>query len=296
MTRLLIAFVSMLMTVLGFVAESAGDARTAELIAQARAALGGESTLAKVQGLSATGTLVRSLAERTVNGEITIDLQLPDRMLRTDSMSPMGDATIVTEAGINGEKVLRNSKMIGGGPNMIIRVAPPPAAGSEAEAQALRNGRAELTRLSLAFLLAAPPSTPLEYAYLGEAEAEDGRADVIDVKGPGSFAVRLFLDKTSHRPLMLVYKGVAQGMVMRTQTLDGPRDPARLERAARDTAEPAPRPLVDISMFVDDYKQVDGVWLPHHVTRSVDGKPTEEWTFTSIRVNPVFKPDTFSSK
>jgi len=53
---------------------------------------------------------------------------------------------------------------------------------------------------------------------------------------------------------------------------------------------------VDISMFFDDYRQVDGVWLPHHVSRSIDGKPNEEWTFTTIRLNPSFKPDTFSVK
>jgi hypothetical protein len=315
MQRLLIAFVSLFMTVLSFVAGIAGDARTTELLAQARAALGGEGKLAKVQGLTASGALMRALPDRTVTGELTLDLLLPDKMLRTDSMSPMGDATIVTGTGINGDKLLRSSKTIGGGPNMIIRMPPPPAAGSDAEAQALRNSRAELTRLSLALLLTAPPSTPLEFSYGGEAEAEDEKADVIDAKGPNSFAARLFLDKKTHRPLMLVYKGVAQGMVVRTQTSEDPPDPARAERAARDTSaavarspsrsqaredrQPqaaAPAPIVDINVFFDDYKQVDGVWLPHHVTRSVDGKPTEEWTFKTIKVNPVFKADTFSAK
>jgi hypothetical protein len=295
MPRLLVSLFSFLNTIATFVAQLSGDARTTELLAKARAALGGDSRLAKVQGLSASGTLSRAVNESQVTGEVTLDLQLPDKMLRTDSMSPMGDATIVTETGVNGDTLLRHSRTIGGGPNMIIRVPGPPPRGSDAEAQALRNSRAELARLSLAFLLTAPPSMPLEFAYGGEAEAEDGKADVIDVKGPGSFAARLFLDKTSHRPLMLVYKGVAQGVIMRTQTSDGPPDPARIERTARDAAAPPP-PLVDINMFFDDYKQIDGVWLPHHITRSVDGKPTEEWILKTIKVNPAFKPDTFQAK
>ena len=303
MQRLFMAFVSLFMTLLGFVAGMSGDARTTELLGQARAALGGEGTLAKVQGLTLTGALMRALPDRSLTGELTLDIQLPDKMLRTDSMSPMGDATIVTETGINGDKLLRNSRTIGGGPNMVIRIPGPPAAGSDAEAQALRNSRAELARLSLGLLLAAPTSTPLEFSYGGEAEADDGKADVIDARGPNGFAVRLFLDKKTHRPLMMLYKGVAPGMVMRTATQrsDGPPDPARAERAARDAAAahdatPPPQPIVDINMFFDDYKQVDGVWLPHHVTRSVDGKPTEEWTFKTIKLNPAFKPDTFSSK
>jgi hypothetical protein len=295
MPRFLASIFSFLIAIATFVAQISGDARTTELLAKARAALGGESRLANVRSLTASGALMRALPDRSISGEVTLDLQLPDKMRRTDSMSPMGDATIITETGINGDTLLRSSRTIGGGPNMIIRIPGPPPAGSDAEAQALRNSRAELARLSLALLLTAPPSMPLEFSYGGEAEAEDGKADVIDVKGPGSFAARLFLDKSHHRPLMLVYKGVAQGMVMRTQTSEGPPDPARIERAARDAAAQAP-PLVDVNMFFDDYKQVDGVWLPHHITRSVDGKPTEEWTFTTIKVNPAFKPDTFSAK
>jgi hypothetical protein len=63
-----------------------------------------------------------------------------------------------------------------------------------------------------------------------------------------------------------------------------------------DPAAPPAPDLVDINMFFDDYKAVDGVMLPHHVTRSVDGQPTEEWTFKTIKVNPTFKPETFSKR
>ena len=54
--------------------------------------------------------------------------------------------------------------------------------------------------------------------------------------------------------------------------------------------------VVDIQLFLDDYKSVDGVMLPHHFTRSIDGKTNEEWTFKTIRINPAFAPDTFAAK
>jgi len=41
---------------------------------------------------------------------------------------------------------------------------------------------------------------------------------------------------------------------------------------------------------------VDGVLLPHHLSRSIDGKPSEEMTFKTIRINPAFKPDAFTAK
>ena len=76
---------------------------------------------------------------------------------------------------------------------MMIRTAPPPT--GDAEAQALRNARADLARMALAFLLTSPASMPLEFTYGGEAESDDGKADVVDAKGAGNFAARIFLDQ-----------------------------------------------------------------------------------------------------
>ena len=308
MQRFGVYLFSLALTSGGYAARAAGDTKAAELLSQARAALGGDAKLSKVQGLSASGAYQRDMGDRQVTGEITIDLQLPDKMVRTDSMSPMGDATIVVLQGVNGDQVLRNSRTIGGGPGMVIRVAPP-AAGPGGEAQALRNQRAEMARFALAFLLTSPSAMPVEFTYGGEAEADEAKADVIDAKGQGSFAARIFLDKKNHRPLMLQYRGAAPRIVMQTQR--GGPPPAGNAPQGRGDHETAPAgsvssrtppeaatapQIVDIQMFLDDYKSVDGVMLPHHISRSIDGKPSEEWTFKTIKVNPAFKPDTFSGK
>ena len=296
MQRLFVALISLAFTFGGFAARAAGDARAAELLAQARAALGGEGKLAQVSGLSATGTFTREMGDRQLSGEMTIDLQLPDKLLRTESMSPMGDATITTEQGINGERLLRHTSVMGGGPNIVIRTPPPPAAGTEAETQALRNSRADLARTALMFLVTAPATLPLEFTYGGEAASDDGKADVVDAKGPGSFAAKIFLDRNHHRPLMLAYRGVAPRMVIQTQ--HGGPDSGEVQRAGRGAApaEPPAPQAVDITLFLDDYRTEGGVMLPHHVSRSIDGKTTEEWTLKTIAVNPAFKPDTFSAK
>jgi hypothetical protein len=36
--------------------------------------------------------------------------------------------------------------------------------------------------------------------------------------------------------------------------------------------------------------------LPHHIARAIDGQPSEEWTFKTVKVNPAFKEDTFAPK
>src|SRR5581483_393887 len=261
--------------------------------AQARAALGGEKALSKIQGLSATGTIRRLVGDRTVEGETTLELQLPDKMFRTDAIDPIGShngAVVVTGSGINGDKVLRSTRVENAPPGAVLRTPPPPAPGSDAEAQALRNSRAELARMTIALLLTTPAAMPMEFASAGQAESPDGKADVLEVKGPNGFAVRLFLDASSHRPLMLTYRGAVPRIVVQTQRGGAP--PA----TAAAPAPPGDRDLVDITMFLDDYRRVDGVQLPHHITRSVDGQPTEELTFTTIKTNPAFKADAFSGQ
>src|SRR5262245_39269004 len=300
MQRLFTFLIALGMTFGSYVARAGGDQKTADLLAKARAAIGGDKPVTKVQGLSCAGTLQRLIGDRQVAGELTIDFQLPDKMLRTDSISPIGDAVVVTEQGVNGDLMLRASRIVNAPPGAVIRTPPPPAPGSDAEAQAVRNSRAELARLAVGLLLTSPASLPVEFTYAGEAESPDGTADVLDVKGEASFVAKLFLDKASHRPLMISYRGVSTRMVVQTQRVQGPppAQPNTAPPAGNAHAEPTPPApdLVDISLFFDDYKSVDGVMLPHHISRSVDGQASEEWTFKTIKVNPTFKPDTFSKK
>jgi hypothetical protein len=293
MQRLIVSLISLALTLGSFVARVAGDTKAEQLLAQARAALG--KNLDQVQGLTATGTYQRTMADRQLSGEVTIDLQLPDKMLRTESMSPMGDIMIIVEQGINGEKLLRSQRTVNGPPGAVIRMGPAPA--GEAEAQAIRNARAELARTVVAFLLASPASLPLEYAYGGQAESDEGKAEIVDATGPGNFATRIFLDQKNHRPLMLQYRGVAPRVMI--QTRQGPPPDAAPDPHAQPGAgvpTPPPPQLVDITLFLDDYKPVDGVLLPHHLSRSIDGKPTEEMTFKTIKINPAFKADRFTAR
>jgi hypothetical protein len=292
--RLIVYLMSMAMAAGGFAAGAGGDAKAEQLMAQARAAIGGEKNLAAVQGLTASGTYQRTVAERQLRGEVTIDVQLPDKLLRTESMSPMGDATIVTEQGVNGDKLLRRQRTVNAPPGMVIRMGAAPA--GDAEAQAIRNAHADLARTVLAFLLTAPASLPLEFSAGGEAESDEGKADIVDVKGAGNFAARIFLDQNSHRPLMLLYRGVAPRVMIQTQAGPPAEDGRGRSDMPHDAAAAPPPQIVDITLYLDDYKAVGGLMLPHRMARSIDAKPTEEMTFKTIKINPPFKPDTFAAR
>ena len=118
----------------------------------------------------------------------------------------------------------------------------------------------------------------------------------IDAKGAGNFAARIFLDQKSHRPLMLMYRGVAPRMMIQTQ--QGPPPDAGRGRGEAPHDAPARRRRRSSTSRCSSTttSRSTACMLPHHMSRSIDGKPTEETTFKTIKVNPAFKPDTFAAR
>ena len=70
-------------------------------------------------------------------------------------------------------------------------------------------------------------------------------------------------------------------------------NPEEMRRRMENMPPPAPS---NITLFLGDYKKVDGVMLPHRLTQAVDGKTVEEWTIEKARVNPNVKADLFEKK
>ena len=58
---------------------------------------------------------------------------------------------------------------------------------------------------------------------------------------------------------------------------------------------PPPTPS-QVSLYLGDYKKVDGVMLPHRLTQAIDGKTVDEWTIEKVKVNPPIKADLFDKK
>jgi hypothetical protein len=298
-----------------------------QLLAEARTALGGQK-LDAVKTLTAAGRTVRALPNGTsTETEFEMALELPDKYLLRSVLAAMGNMSVYRNSGFNGgqviEEVDRPPSLAGGGV-MHIRIAGPGGATdpekmtadekADYDQKRLVQNRKEFAKLALGFFAASPAAYPLELADAGQAESPDGKADVIDVKGEGGFAAKLFIDAETHLPLMLSWMdkeplvmtmgpggpmttgGVpaAGGNTMFTRVeRSGGAPPTPEERekmmkdleARRKEAEAKLR-TVEYRLYYGDYKAVGGVQLPHRVQRSVDGKPTEEMIFDTIKVNP----------
>ncbi|HSK09309.1 MAG TPA: hypothetical protein VK911_07015 [Vicinamibacterales bacterium] len=297
-----------------------------QVLADARAAVGGDK-LASVRTLTGQGrTLRTNAAGNTTESEFEVALELPDKYRLRTALAPMGNMTVYRHTGFNGDRIIeevdRPPNLSGG--VVHIRIAGPggtdpekmtPEQKAEADRLRLLATRKEFARLVLGLFPGSPDAYPLQFSYAGEAEAPDGKADVLDVTGEGGFAARLFVDAATHLPLMLTWMD-KEPLVVRMgpgganvtaggggavfQRIERAAPMSKEERekmekdmeAARAEAE-ATRRTVEFRLYYGDYREVGGVRLPHRIQRAVDGQTTEEMEFDSLKVNAKIDRHTF---
>ena len=297
LTYLALGLVLAPLTMSGASTAAQADAKAEAILAAAREALGGAAAFERIETFSATGPHRRVMGNREFAGDVTIEMALPDRLRRVEEFGMPGGPRLERVTVLNGPEYWEDSTNRGGG-RMMMRFGGPGGPGgpggrrepTEEERERFRQMqerrlRAEFARLQLALLLR--PAAPV--AYIGIAEAEDGRADVIEMQVDGS-PVRLFVDQESHAPLMLTYEAPVPRMVTRAPG-SGPPTPEEIQRMR--SQAPA---MATHEMRFDEFKEVGGVLLPHVVTIGRDGAITEEWTLDEVRVNPSLDPGRFEKK
>ena len=276
----------------GLVGAEGNDAKAAALLAKLRQTLGGEAKLASVTGLSFEADMRRVLPGEgsgpgpEMSGDIKFDIADPKHYLYVDSFSPMpGMPPISIGSALDGDAQWSGpiSAPMGG---VVIR-----ADGGGDPARLRARLQKDMTRLSVA-LLAGSNLPGVEFAYAGPAESPEGRAEVLEVKGPGDFKGRLFLDEKTARPMMLVYQDIPRRMAMRRGGPDAPPPPS----GGHGDGAPAAPELKEAQMFLSDYKTENGVSFPRAVTIKVQDGPTEEWTVQKIKLNPAFAADHFKKR
>jgi hypothetical protein len=55
----------------------------------------------------------------------------------------------------------------------------------------------------------------------------------------------------------------------------------------------APPPMVDYTLYFEDWQSADGLRFPRTVRRASEGTTTEEWTVSTVKVNPRIDAKTF---
>jgi hypothetical protein len=311
-------------------AQTEDTAKGASLLADARKALGGEDKLAAVKRLQVKGEMRRGQGNLTLEGDTEVFLELPDKFRRNESLSlgPGGPGIDRVEV-LNGNDIWdennggggrfgRDGGFGGGGRGGDSGGFRRGGLGGQQNGDAdqaraqgidperlkelqLRNRRAEVSRLLIALLL----TTDSPVAWIGTAQSPEGTADVLEVKSADGTATRLFLDSTTHIPLMMTWSGGGQrggrggqggfrGGAEAVAPTQAPQAGAAVDTVQGRRGRGAGGAPATLEMHLSEYKVVNGVKLPHLITRGTNGQTAEEWAIKSYRINPNFKGNTFT--
>jgi len=329
----------------------------AAILGAARAALGGEDSLAAIKAFVATGRTRQVRGNNLVPIEFEIACELPDKYVRRDEIP--AQETGITASGFSGETLIQvpppppqpvqparpPSSAGGAGVPPAAGAAPPPAAGRGAPpvpagsggppARAAGPGSAgappadprrmrvislkqDFVKLTLGMFAASFPSYPVTFTVAGKAEAPQGTADVLDVKAPDNFGLRLFIHAETHLPIMVSWTVPATNVVVSlpgapppenlapgTVVVQAPPPPgpaatpeeqsayAKAVQDLRKKALAEARPI-EHRVYYADYRDVGkGVKFPFRLRRSVAGETVEETNFDGFKLNPRIDPRKF---
>jgi hypothetical protein len=208
----------------------------AAILAAAREALGGEKTLSAVRTIVATGRTQQVRGNSLVPIEFEIDVELPDKYVRKDEVPAQESGP--STAGFNGDTLIQTKS---------------PAV------------KQDFARLMLAMFATSFSGYPLTFSYAGQAEAPQGRADVLEAKGPQNATMRVFIQQATHLPILITWQA--------------PPTPAR---GGQPQTPAAPQ---ETRLFLADYRDVDGIKWPFRLRRAEGADTVEETIFDRFRVN-----------
>lgn len=288
-------------------------AKAQELLNQARAALSQSQKFEAIQTLSASGKVRRVVisATRSSNGAGSIAMiggDVDPTILGAENQKEYFvegkveyDFSLPTKFRWD-EEVERHHRIGFLDDNHFWQkpnnnVPPPPP---QAVPMIQRGLQSQFAYVTLGLLLTPPPGFPLEYVYVDEKPFQQTIADVIALTGPGAFKADLYLDQTTHLPLLLRFVVGAIGrpaavmMPPGTSRADGMRalEMARQQAQAKPPGQQEREKLI----FFEDYRAVDGVRFPHKIITQINGKLTEEILFSRFRINQPINPEKFAEK
>jgi hypothetical protein len=278
---------ALLIAPLTLVAVAAIGAQTAApdpaaILGATREALGGDKRLSAVKTFVATGRTQQVRGDNLVPIEFEIAVELPDKYVRKDEIPAQESGP--TAVGFAGETLIQVPPQAApagrpGGP-------PPPTPEQLETARRVRVAgvKQDFARLALGMFAGSFAGYPLTFTYVGQAEAPQGKADVLEAKGAPNFTMRFFIAQSTHQPIMISWQGAPPGGGRGAAPGRGPAPPA---------AATPPGPPPENRIYFADYRDVDGMKWPFRLRRALGADTVEETTFDRFRVNTRIDPKKF---
>ena len=301
--------------------------RAQAILSETRKAIGGDK-LTDVKTIVATGRTRRVRGDNLVPIEFEINIELPDKYVRKDEVP--AEESEPTSTGFVGNEIVQFPLAPAGRAGRGAPAGPPPGAApgrgpapaptpEQLEAQRaarLTTAKQDFARMMLGFIPATLETYPMTFGYAAQGVAPQGTADVLDVRGAGNFAGRLFISTDTKLPIMVSWQGTPTSVIVRTPgtpapasiapgavVVQAPAQPAadapqevkdqyaKEVAALRQKAQTTP---IEFRVYYADYRDVSGVKMPFRLRRAIGTDTTEETTFDRFRLNTKIDPRKFT--
>jgi hypothetical protein len=286
-------------------------ARANELVRLARAAIGGEQALGRIQTLTASGKYNRFVKyisvqsprkveekQRAMSGKTEFEFALPDKFRRRLSGENFRGFGYSFAQVVNNDLAWRDPPLRPVSSNRDRRVIDVRDVARTQFIQAT-SAKQELSFFSVGWLMLPLPGYPVEMSYAGV--YSDGLEDThaIVAKGDSGFRFIIMLDLKTYEPVAVgisFFEDIQQNVVVETagyfdrKFMQETYARARAERKAR--AKPAQE--YELLIRFSDRRPVEGVKLPFRVTTLLNGEVVEEMTVNEFELNRPINPKRFA--
>lgn len=280
-----------------------------DLLAAMRAAIGGDAAIDAVTKFSVNGSLVRRMAGRSSNVGYEVLCELPDKFLTTTRSTvdvsglPRGvslpSTTTTASSGFNGGDPINNvggDAFTPGGMPTVIRGPQPtdPAEIAEARRRRVSSAHREFLRFVLPRLGKSFPGADVRLEDAGTASINGRAVYQVTVTDWGNRVHVLAIDSATNLPVRMTWQdrpvvSMSLGTVMNTGVAQG--TPPDFPKFPADPT--AGMPDVEHVLTFTKFKLENGLNWPREISKTVNGKPSEDWSLGKVNLTPRFKADTF---
>lgn len=286
------------------------DERAVEIMRLARQAIGGEQNIKAMQSLTIKGKSSKTFGfdkiERVEQGDWEINLQLPNKMSKSlkfeteDKVGGTNSQTIERKVDVvvvkkDGEVITEN--VVGDAPQKVFivkkdnngNVVTEDIVGTENAPRVVRGERinaenyqrSDFFRTMISLFLTTPNNTDAEYKFVGEQNIDGTICEIVQVNS-GASSVKLFINKSTHLPVMMTYTD-AKPMIFTFTTKEDNSNETEMPKMVMNRTE---APMGEFQVKFSDYRTINGLQLPHKWTQTIDGKADETIEVSSYELNP----------
>lgn len=271
------------------------QARTADdVLREMRAALGGDAVLDAIQTLSVGGDITHSAGSVRSTSSLELIAILPDHFLeiRRHRQSFPGPAPMEIEttnyAGFKGDELLRRT-------DSTMPVPPDPFP----PARLLQDFKRRFARLAVGLFGKSLAGSPFVFSHVGQETVDGQPTEVLEMKAPDGYAMRLYVNSTTHLPTMVAWQAPPPVVFTMTSTSTVAVRNGQVvsqSQPAFDPMGPPPRPEPDVTWRSDfsEFKVQDGLNWPHRFREMLGDKVTADMKLGKFKINPKIDPRRFN--